>query len=113
AHSLIEGGGALHFARDHLLHSLKRTAHSPALPLLQLARAASRAASRSLREAAPTYFPFSVVAKAPHAPRPVRVTTSQPLAPHALSATSSARCIVGWFQLQPRRPDCRSQAIAP
>src|SRR5262249_6646913 len=101
------------YADSYLLHSAKRTAHSPALPLLQLAIAASRAASRSLREAAPTYFPFSVVARAPHMFRPLRVITSQLLAPHSLSASCSARCAVGWLQLQPRRPDCRSQAIAP
>jgi hypothetical protein len=63
--------------------------------------------------AAATYFPVSVVANAAHSRRPVRLMTLQPLAPHSLSATSSARDWDSWFQLQPRFPVSLSQAIAP
>src|SRR6516164_5478432 len=98
---------------SHLLQSVTRTMHSPALPFSQALTAASRAPSRSLRAAAPTYFPVSVVANAAHSRRPVRLMTLQPLAPHSLSATSSARDWDSWFQLQPRFPVSLSQAIAP
>src|SRR6266851_8612034 len=101
------------FAIRHLLQSVNRTMHSPALPFSQSLREASRAASRSLREAAPTNFPSSVVANAAHIARPARMMTLQPLAPHSANAASSARFCVGWFQLQPRLPVCLSHAIAP
>src|SRR5438128_11648453 len=86
-------------AADHLLQSLIRTVHSPAFPFAQFAIAATRAASRVLRPAAPACFPSSVAASAPHDPGPIRVTTLQPLAPHSLRATSAARFSVGWCQL--------------
>src|SRR5262249_10086842 len=97
----------------HLLQSVTRTVHSPALPFLQLASAASRAASRSLRAAAPAYLPFSFVANAAPSRRPGRITPLQPVAPHSLNAASAARCEVVWPQLEPTFPVSLSQAIAP
>jgi LysR family hca operon transcriptional activator len=47
--------------------------------------------SRSAREAAPIYLPFSVAAKAEHIAGPVLTITLQPAVPHAPSATSAAR----------------------
>ena len=85
----------------------------PALPFGQSVKAASLAASRSLREAAPTYFPVSVVARAPHMALPARRMILHPLAPHSLNATSSARAGEPWFQLQPRLPVFSSHAMAP
>src|SRR6266478_3592116 len=69
----------------HLLHSLTRIVHSPDV-FGQFASAATRAASRVLRSAAPTFLPSSDAASAPHIPGPTRVTTLQPLAPHSLTA---------------------------
>src|SRR6266851_9175916 len=97
----------------HLLQSVNRTMHSPFLPFSQSLREASRAASRSLREAAPMNFPSSVDANAAHIPEPARMMTLQPLAPHSPDAASSARFCVGSFELQPRLPVCLSHAIAP
>src|SRR6266851_3995910 len=97
----------------HLLQSVNRTMHSPFLPFSQSLREASRAETRSLREAAPMNFPSSVDANAAHIPEPARMMTLQPLAPHSPNAASSARFCVGWFQLQPRLPVCLSHAIAP
>src|SRR5262249_37609503 len=97
----------------HLLQSLSRTMHSPAFPFLQLARAAIRAASLSLRAAPPAYLPFSVVANAAHSLRPGRMTTLQSVVPHSLIAASAARCAVASFQLAPNLPVFPSQAIAP
>src|SRR6476660_3353527 len=87
--------------------------HSPALSLSHALRAARRAASRSLRQAAPACLPSSVVASAPHIRGPTLPTTLQPLAPHSPSATSSARLPVGWFQLAPYLPVPLSHASAP
>src|SRR5215475_12444470 len=64
---------------DHLLQSVKRTVHSPPLPLSQSLREATRAASRSLREAAPMCLPSSVDASAAHIAGPARMMTLQPL----------------------------------
>src|SRR5689334_3246680 len=87
--------------------------HSPAWSLAQFLTAARRAASRSLRQAAPACLPSSVVAKAPHIFGPILLTTLQPLAPHSPSATSSARLPVGWFQLAPYLPVPLSHESAP
>jgi hypothetical protein len=78
-------------------------------------RGARRAASRSLRQAAPACLPSSVVANAPHMRGPTFPTTLQPLAPHSPSAASSARFPVGWFQLAlylPMPGPMRSRAVA-
>src|SRR5215475_8167746 len=99
--------------QHHLLQSVARTTHSPALSFSQFLSAASRAASRSLRHAAPACLPFPVVASAPHIAGPTLPTILHPVLPHSPSATSTARCSVGWFQLTPYFPEPRSQAIAP
>src|SRR5271163_3007249 len=97
----------------HLLQSVTRTMHSPALPFWQSLRAASRAASRSLRAAPPAYFPLSFVASAAHIAGRVRIMTLQPVAPQSLNAASVAPCAVALFQLAPYLPVSLSQAIAP
>src|SRR5215469_6895099 len=103
----------MRLAPDHLLQSVTRMVQSPALPFLQLVRAASRAASRSLREAPPAYLPPSFVASAAHIARRVRIMTLHPVAPQSLIATSSARFCESWFQLAPYLPVSLSQAIVP
>src|SRR5213595_2787280 len=97
---------------DHLLQSLTWTVHSPDF-FGQSLSAATRAASRVLRAAAPTFLPSSDAASAPHIPGPMVVTTLQPLAPHSLIAASVARFAVGSCQMALRLPVAASHAIAP
>src|SRR5437667_3857013 len=97
---------------DHLLQSLARIVHSPDV-FGQSLSAATRAASRVLREAAPTYLPSSEDASAPHIPGPMVVTTLHPLAPQSLMAASPARFAFGSCQLAACLPVVASHAMAP
>src|ERR1700730_5780401 len=81
--------GSFEIQPSYLLQSVARTILSPAWSLSQFLTAARRAASRSLRHAAPACLPSSVVASAPHIRGPNFPTTLQPLAPHSPIANSS------------------------
>src|SRR5207245_3948030 len=94
----------------HLLQSLSRIVHSPDF-FGQSLSAATRAASRSLREAAPMNLPSSDAASAPHIPGRMVVTTLHPLAPQSLIAASAARFAVGSCQLAACLPVAASHAM--